>query len=879
MKTPSQARAAAPHPPAGGAGRAASIARRAARAPPPPRGRPVGGSTGMKSQPCIGLHWVGLLGLLGLLGSPPPCGYAREASRPAVQGLRKKGDRSSSLETRQPLVQVRSREVLAFHTAGASVWQSYDWDALTTIAVYGTPVDPHLLACAHAHGVRVLLVCPAGCFSTDTRGLSKKWGNKTFVNGWVNRSVDAVLQLGAGGIFVDIEASPLSVLQATQLTEMIRQLTDSMHMAQPGSIVAMAAFQLGLLLPGCGETGLPDYKGLAQAVDFLVVMNYDANPWQRRDPDDYANAALSVVNRSLLCFKHFGVNPENLILAFPWYGFVYSCAAPESAENVPMKSLRCNATSARTVGWACPAPNCTNTPGCSIDYEEYCMQNLIDRAIQQRWNMHTETPYAYFRNGRGELHRLDYDDRRSLSLKYQLAKTAGVAGIAMWTANGVGDANAPSAVRFWKGIVPQMKLVAKVQKTEDEEAIAIVQAGNPFRAYEYGGGNLSWVRGANYVPSSSQNDLATWLDYDEALVEQELQWAGASGFNAIRVFLHHLAHEANAPELLARVEHLLSSAAAAKIQVMFVLFDSCGRVNIANSSWILDGTYRNRTWIANPAPAVVDAGRNGSSWPQLERYVHDIVSVHRADSRVLGWDIHNEPPISQDPALLPFMQHWIDVVNGLIDHRIQFTCVGGAQSAPHTEPALSNLTVLTYHDYSSTTLSKDVAQAQVIGRKLRKPTLVTECMARVPSDGYEFGDSLRAVLRGTNGCDGGAAATGFFIWELMLGVDQFTYDWHRPYQGLLYPAVAGAAYGGNWRIPQEKALWDRFGRGGSHGSDACPPAAPKQPPAPIPVAPPGRGPAPRYCSPQINCTAHPDTDRAFFQYTPAGAHAPHYDAW
>eukprot|EP01048_Picozoa_sp_COSAG05_P013075 COSAG05_NODE_1359_length_5097_cov_2.531813_2_plen_640_part_00 len=427
----------------------------------------------------------------------------------------------------------------------------------------------------------------------------------------------------------------------------------------------------------------------------------------------------------------------------------------------------------------------------------------------------------------------------------------------------------------------RMKSVAKAQKTEDEEATAKAQAANPFHAYEYGGGNLSWVRGANYVPSSSHNDLATWVDYDEALVAQELRWAGASGFNAVRVFLHHLAHEVNAPQLLARVEHLLSSAAAAKIQVMFVLFDSCGRVNIANSSWILDGTYRNRTWIANPAPAIVDAGRNSSSWPQLERYVHDIVSVHRADSRVIGWDIHNEPSISQDPALLPFIQHWIGIVNGLIDHRIQFTCVGGAQSAPHTEPALSNLTVLTYHDYSGTTLSKDVAQAQAIGRKLRKPTLITECMARVPtSDGYDSGDSLRAVLRGTNGCDAGAAATGFFIWELMFGVDQFTYDWHRPYQGLLYPAVAGAAYAGSWRIPQEKVLWDHFSRrSGSHGPAACPAAkAPKHAPEPIPAAPPGRGPAPRYCSPQINCTAHPDTDVAFFQYTPAGAHAQRYDA-
>ena len=105
----------------------------------------------------------------------------------------------------------------------------------------------------------------------------------------------------------------------------------------------------------------------------------------------------------------------------------------------------------------------------ATDYEEYCMQRMIDSAIEKRWNERTETPYAYFRDAQGELNRLDYDDGRSLGLKYRLAEAAGAAGVAMWTANGVGDAKAPSAAQFWRGI-PR---VSAQLKTDDASVVPV----------------------------------------------------------------------------------------------------------------------------------------------------------------------------------------------------------------------------------------------------------------------------------------------------------------------------------------------------------------------------------------------------------------------
>lgn len=50
--------------------------------------------------------------------------------------------------------------------------------------------------------------------------------------------------------------------------------------------------------------------------------------------------------------------------------------------------------------------------------------------------------------------------------------------------------------------------------------------------------NLAWIRGVNYVPSWSRNDIHTLEDYNASVVEEELAHAAFNGFNAVRLFLH-----------------------------------------------------------------------------------------------------------------------------------------------------------------------------------------------------------------------------------------------------------------------------------------------------------------------------------------------------
>eukprot|EP01047_Picozoa_sp_COSAG01_P083781 COSAG01_NODE_17679_length_1132_cov_1.120039_3_plen_140_part_00 len=83
--------------------------------------------------------------------------------------------------------------------------------------------------------------------------------------------------------------------------------------------------------------------------------------------------------------------------------------------------------------------------------------------------------------------------------------------------------------------------------------------------------DLRWVRGVNYVPSTAHNDMGIWLDYNSTLVHQELGYAGATGFNAVRIFLHWLAWDHDEAAFLKNIEDFLAAADSAKLKVLFVV--------------------------------------------------------------------------------------------------------------------------------------------------------------------------------------------------------------------------------------------------------------------------------------------------------------------
>ena len=232
------------------------------------------------------------------------------------------------------------------------------------------------------------------------------------------------------------------------LTALSANAARAMHSVNPHSHVTYDVPSDGLLEEGgCGKQyGRDyDYKALAEVLDFLVVMDYDSNDYPRNGAPQnksicptcfFANAALDVVKAGVECYAHQGVPPSKLVLAFPWYGYDYSCA-PGDVANEPFVG-HCNVTHAAQIS----LPLATEL--------------MAKSSTGRQWDVDSSTPYFYYlassENAKEPvLHRVDIDDSQSLRLKYAYAKKAQARGVGMWTASSI-DYNDTQYVVFWEDL-------------------------------------------------------------------------------------------------------------------------------------------------------------------------------------------------------------------------------------------------------------------------------------------------------------------------------------------------------------------------------------------------------------------------------------------
>ncbi|MEW6268485.1 MAG: cellulase family glycosylhydrolase [Thermodesulfobacteriota bacterium] len=154
-----------------------------------------------------------------------------------------------------------------------------------------------------------------------------------------------------------------------------------------------------------------------------------------------------------------------------------------------------------------------------------------------------------------------------------------------------------------------------------------------------------WLVGFNYLPRSAVNWTELWQagTFDLATIEQELGWAQAIGFNALRTNLQYLVWRDDPAGLRDRVDRFLGVALRHGIRVMLCPFDDCGfsgrEPYLGEQDDPVPGVH-NSGAAASPGRAVV---RDRARWADLERYVRDVVGHFRDDRRVVAWDLYNEP--------------------------------------------------------------------------------------------------------------------------------------------------------------------------------------------------------------------------------------------
>jgi len=301
-------------------------------------------------------------------------------------------------------------------------------------------------------------------------------------------------------------------------------------------------------------------------------------------------------------------------------------------------------------------------------------------------------------------------------------------------------------------------------------------------------GQQPWLIGSNFLPSNAVNELEMWQagTFDPAEIDRELGWAEKLGMNTMRVFLHNLPWEQDAPGFQKRIDQFLTIAARHHIRPMFVLFDSCWDPDpkLGPQRPPIPGVH-NSGWVQAPGRSVLT---DASLYPKLKDYVQGVVGGFANDPRILAWDIWNEPDNTNDSsygklepankrdlilALLPQVFEWARAVHPT-QPLTSGIWAGDWSSLEKMSPMgrlqIEQSDIVTFHNYDW----PEGFEARINQlRQFHRPIVCTEYMAR--GAGSTF-DTIVPIAK--------KERVGAINWGLVKGRSQ-TYlpwdSWQHPY--------------------------------------------------------------------------------------------------
>lgn len=239
-----------------------------------------------------------------------------------------------------------------------------------------------------------------------------------------------------------------------------------------------------------------------------------------------------------------------------------------------------------------------------------------------------------------------------------------------------------------------------------------------------------WLVGFNYVPSNAVNTTEMWQaeTFDAALIDRELALAQDLGLNSARVFLQYLVWQQDPEGTLKRLEQFVAIAARRGLSTMPVLFDDCAFANkqpyLGKQDEPAPGVH-NSGWTPSPGHERV---ADESAWPDLGKFVTDIVGHFASDKRVVVWDLYNEPGNSgMGNKSLPLVRAVFAWARKARPSQPLTIGVwnGGLRELNAAQLELSD--VVSFHSYGNL----DAVKGMAAGLKAHgRPLLCTEWMAR-----------------------------------------------------------------------------------------------------------------------------------------------------
>ena len=283
-----------------------------------------------------------------------------------------------------------------------------------------------------------------------------------------------------------------------------------------------------------------------------------------------------------------------------------------------------------------------------------------------------------------------------------------------------------------------------------------------------------WI-GSNYTPAYCSNQVQLWHDFRPEAIEKELE-AAATHFavNTLRVYLHNMVYDAEKEEFLGRIEAFIALCARRGIRPGFTFFDDCwNHAGVTLEPQPPVPGRHNGRWAA-----LQDAQRQDENLPRFKAYVQDVVRAHRQDTRVLWWEVYNEPNMN-DPFTAKIREAayaWIK------ECRPDQPVIACWDDSPQTD-------IVDAHNYGDD-FGLGGAWDRQADLNPRKGTVFTEAGARWYARKPSSNGSPVEVIRWLRGRRArGLSVPGVYLcWELMVGNSHCRWYWGTP-DGTPEPAV------------------------------------------------------------------------------------------
>ena len=275
-----------------------------------------------------------------------------------------------------------------------------------------------------------------------------------------------------------------------------------------------------------------------------------------------------------------------------------------------------------------------------------------------------------------------------------------------------------------------------------------------------------WIVGCNYVPTYAINQIEMWQKetFRPDIIDRELTLAAQTGFNTIRVFMHHLVWQKERDTFFGNIKTFLDLCEKHGMQVIYTFFTNGGWENSVMGPQPAPTPFtHNSQWRQTPGKESVM--HQPEKWSSMEDYVMDSMTTFRDDPRIRIWDLFNEPANSGDRwmtyGFLQLLWSWARKVNppAPLTSAVQLL---QPMLQPISSFLVENSDILSFHCYSGLKTMTNFVQTL---QAYRRPIVCKEWLAR---PGCNVFDTLPYFQENN---------VGAVHWGLIPGKLQTQYPW------------------------------------------------------------------------------------------------------